>query len=88
MVYHPFIDVLDAIISFKHKMFCERFQERTVLSLATFSKHIFAAFKRQKRLKILRGSTKIRQSFVWIIKVKFIPFIKIINEMIKNVIIR
>lgn len=82
---------MDAIISFKHIMYCERLQESTVLSEANFSKHIFdifAAFKRQQRLQILRGSTKIRQSFVSIIKVKFIPFIKIINEMIKNVIIR
>lgn len=80
---------MDAIISFKHIMYCGRLQESTVLSVAIVSKHIldiFAAFKRQQRLQILRGSTKIRQSFVWIIKVIFISFIKIINEMIKNVI--
>lgn len=88
MVYHPFFDALDAITSFKNTMFFERLPESTVLSVAAFSNNIFFTFKRQKRLNILRGSTEIRQSFVWIIRVKFISFVKFINEMIKNMIIR
>lgn len=87
---HPFIDSLDAITSFKLNIqcFCERLPGSTVHSYQLFQNIFSLLLKDMKRLKILRGSTKIRQSFVWIIKVKIIPFIKIINEKIKNVIIR